>query len=273
VSPPEILIGTQGWSYPAWVGPFYPAGSRPADLLGLYARAFPTVEVDASFYAAPPVPVVAGWRDAVPSSFRFSLKVPQEITHERRFRDADQALSQFLERASLLGERLGVLLLQMPPDWEPTFATREALERFLVALPGGYRWAIEFRDPRWLEPVTLDRLRAQGVALACADGRWIRRDRMLAALAEPTAAFAYVRWMGPDRRLTDFSRVQADREAELEAWADAIRHLGHRVGTVFGYVNNHFQGHGPASARSIQRLLGQPGVQPDALRQQGELFK
>jgi uncharacterized protein YecE (DUF72 family) len=271
--PADVLIGTQGWSHPAWIGPFYPSGTRPADLLELYARAFATVEVDATFYAAPPEPIVASWRDRVPGSFRFALKVPQEITHERRLRDADEALARFLERVALLGERLGVLLFQMPPDWEPTFATREALERFLVSLPGGYRWAIEFRDPRWLEPVTLDRLRAQGVALACAAGRWIRPDRVLEVLAEPTAPFAYVRWMGPDRRLTDFSRVQVDREEELEAWATALRGVIERVGTVYGYVNNHFQGHGPASARSLQGLLGQPRVEPDALRDQRELLK
>jgi uncharacterized protein YecE (DUF72 family) len=271
--PADVLIGTQGWSHPAWIGPFYPSGTRPADLLELYARAFATVEVDATFYAAPPEPIVASWRDRVPGSFRFALKVPQEITHERRLRDADEALAHFLERVAPLGERLGVLLFQMPPDWEPTFATREALERFLVSLPGGYRWAIEFRDPRWLEPVTLDRLRAQGVALACAAGRWIRPDRVLEVLAEPTAPFAYVRWMGPDRRLTDFSRVQVDREEELEAWATALRGVIERVGTVYGYVNNHFQGHGPASARSLQGLLGQPRVEPDALRDQRELLK
>jgi uncharacterized protein YecE (DUF72 family) len=269
----EILIGTQGWSYPAWIGPFYPPGSRAADLLDLYARAFPSVEVDATFYATPPAPVVAGWRDRVPATFRFALKVPQEITHERRLRDADEAMSHFLSRATLLGERLGVLLLQMPPDWEPTFATREALDRFLGTLPGGHRWAIEFRDPRWLEAATLDRLRATGVALACADGRWIRPRRMLEALEQPTAPFAYVRWMGTDRRITEFTRVQLDRDDELEEWAAALRRVMPRLAAVYGYVNNHFQGHGPASARTLQRLLDQPRIEPDALREQTEFFK
>jgi uncharacterized protein YecE (DUF72 family) len=271
--PAEVLIGTQGWRYAAWVGPFYPPDSRSSDLLGIYARAFPTVEVDATFYATPPAPVVAEWRDRVPETFRFALKVPQEITHERRLRDAEEPLARFLERASLLGRRLGVLLLQMPPDWEPTYATREALDRFLGSLPGEYRWALEFRDPRWLAAATLDRLRARGVALAAAEGRWIRRDRVLETLAEPTAPFAYLRWMGPDRRLTDFSRVQVDRDEELEIWARAMRGLPARVDTVYGYLNNHFQGHGPASARSLQRLLSQPRVEPATLRAQGELFK
>jgi uncharacterized protein YecE (DUF72 family) len=270
--PAEVLIGTQGWNYDAWIGPFYPPGSRPADLLGIYARAFPTVEVDSTFYGPPPDAVVAGWRERVPRTFRFALKVPQEITHERRLRDADEALARFLSRAELLGERLAVLLLQMPPDWGPTFGTREDLDRFLTALPSGKRWAIEFRDPRWLEAATLDRLRAQGVALACADGRWIRRERVLEALREPTAPFAYLRLMGADRRITEFSRVQMDRDEELETWGASLRRLLPRVSTVYGYVNNHFQGHSPASARALQRLLGAARVEPDALRTQGELF-
>ncbi|HET7039090.1 MAG TPA: DUF72 domain-containing protein [Gemmatimonadales bacterium] len=270
--PADVLIGTQGWNYDAWIGPFYPPGSRSADLLGIYARAFPTVEVDSTFYGPPPDAVVTGWRDRAPDAFRFALKVPQEITHEHRLREADEALARFLARASLLGGRLAVLLLQMPPDWGPTPATRDDLDRFLASLPADRRWAIEFRDPRWLEPSVLDRLRARHVALACADGRWIRRERVLEALAEPTAPFAYVRWMGTDRHLTEFSRVQLDREEELETWAAALRRLLPRVDTVYGYVNNHFQGHGPASARAIQRLLGAARVEPAELRTQGELF-
>lgn len=271
--PADVLIGTQGWSYHAWIGPFYPTGTCPPDFLTTYSRAFSTVEVNATFFTPPAEPVIADWRDRVPETFRFALKVPQEISHERRLRHADDALARFVARVSLLGERLAVLLLQMPPDWAPTFATREDLDRFLGALSPERRWAIEFRDPRWLEPPILDRLRAQGVALACADGRWIRRERMLEAVAQPTAPFAYVRWVGADRRLTEFSRVQVDRDDELEAWAAALRGLLPRVSTVYGYVHNQFQGHAPASARSLQRLFGVPRVEPDALRDGSELCK
>lgn len=268
-----IRVGTQGWNYQAWVGPFYPVGTRPADMLARYARAFDTVEVDSTFYGPPPDAVVAAWRERVPPDFRFSLKVPQEITHAARLREAGAPLNLFLARVALLGEKLGALLLQMPPDWEPTFSTREDLERFLVDLPSSHQWAIEFRDPRWLDTTTITLLRRHGVALVGADGRWIRREQMLDALSEPTATFGYVRWMGPDRRLTDFSRVQVEREAELERWAPALRALAARVTTVFGYVNNHFQGHGPASARQLQSLTGQAPTDPVALRDQAELFK
>lgn len=267
-----IFVGTQGWSYPAWIGSFYPIGTRAADMLSVYARAFGTVEVDSTFYAIPAEPVVRGWRDRVPDRFIFSLKVPQEVTHERRLVDAEDAVHRFLARASLLGPKLGPLLLQMAPDWGPTPATRETLARFCAGLPREYRWAIEFRDPRWLTPATLELLETHQVTLALADSRWVRRDVMIDLAGRPTAGFGYVRWMGADRRITDYSRVREDRGVELNLWSAGIAALAARVTTVFGYFNNHFQGHSPQAARDFQRLIGQPTVDPVLLQEQAELF-
>src|SRR5688500_7978769 len=96
--PSNVRIGTQGWNYDAWVGPFYPEGSRAGDFLALYARAFNTVEVDSTFYAIPSEKVVHGWVERTPDDFVFALKLPQEITHERRLRDSKDLLAQFVER-------------------------------------------------------------------------------------------------------------------------------------------------------------------------------
>jgi uncharacterized protein YecE (DUF72 family) len=266
------LVGTQGWSYPAWVGPFYPPGTRAADMLRVYARGFRTVEVDATFYATPAEPVVRGWADRVPRGFCLSLKVPQEVTHERRLVDAEAPLSKFVERARLLGPKLGPLLLQTPPDWTPSAAARDALAAFLPILPQDLKWAIEFREPGWLDDATVTLLAGHGVALALTDGRWLPRARVLALAAEPTADFAYVRWLGPDRRLTDYSRIQVNRDRDLALWAGALVALRRRVRTVYAYFNNHFEGHAPASARAMQALLGETPVDPSELRLQGELF-
>lgn len=267
-----VLVGTQGWNYPAWVGPFYPVGTRTAGMLRTYARAFDTVEVDSTFYAIPPEPVVAGWRDRVPDDFVFSLKVPQEITHERRLLDVEDVLGRFLGRVSVLGTKLGALLLQMAPDWTPTPAARSALARFCPLLSRDFRWAIEFRDPKWLTRETLDLLRENNVAVTLVDGRWLKRDWMIRLASRPTADFSYLRLMGHDRRITDYSRVQIDRDAELGLWSTGIDALRARVRTVYGYANNHFQGHSPQTARDLQRMIGQVPVQPDALREQAELF-
>lgn len=267
-----LRIGTQGWNYPAWVGPFYPSGTRRGDMLELYARAFDTVEVDATFYGTPPEKVVDGWRERVPDGFLFSLKVPQEITHARRLMDVAEPLHHFLGRIERLGDRLGALLVQLSPDFGPTAVHRDALAGFLALLPERFRWSVEFRDPRWLDAATLGRIGEHGVGLTLADGRWIRRDLVLDLVRSPTADFSYVRWMGPDRAITDYSRVQVERDGELARWAEALDGLAGRVRTVFGYFNNHWQGHSPASARALQRRMGQRPVEPEALRRQVELF-
>jgi uncharacterized protein YecE (DUF72 family) len=267
-----VRLGTQGWNYPAWVGPFYPVGTRSQDMLAAYARAFPTVEVDSTFYGSPTEPMVRGWRDRTPDDFVFAFKVPQEITHERRLVEADAPLAHFLERVRPLKGRLGPLLLQMPPDWAPTSDTRAALAAFLEQLPRDLRWAIEFRDPRWLDAPTLATLEQHAVAMTFVEGRWVRQEQVLALTEHPTAPFAYVRWMGPDRRITDYSHVQVARDEELGVWSYALDSLRNRVREIFGYFNNHFQGHSPESARRMQERLDLPVVDPGSLRTQGELF-
>lgn len=267
-----VLVGTQGWNYPAWVGGFYPVGTRRGDWLRVYARAFRTVEVDATFYAVPAEPIVRGWGERVPGGFLFSLKVPQEITHERRLVDCGEVLARFCRRAAVLGDALGPLLLQLSPDFKPAQATVGLLAEFLGSLPAQFRWAVEFRHPGWLTHRSIDLLGSRNVALVLADSRWIGRGLVLDLALEPTADFGYVRWEGPNRRITDYSRVQVDRDYEIALWARALESLSQRVRTIFGYFNNHFQGHAPHSARMLQRQLGQEPVEPLALQEQAELF-
>ncbi|HET7613400.1 MAG TPA: DUF72 domain-containing protein, partial [Gemmatimonadaceae bacterium] len=114
-----IRIGTQGWNYDAWVGPFYPSGTRPSDFLTVYARAFDTVEVDSTFYASPAETTIRSWADRTPRGFQFALKLPQEITHEQRLRDVTGASQTFFDRVRDLGDKLGPVLVQMGPDFQP----------------------------------------------------------------------------------------------------------------------------------------------------------
>src|SRR5687768_11982484 len=105
-----ILIGTQGWNYAAWVGSFYPFGTRVSEFLSTYARAFRGVEVDSTFYAVPDVRAVRAWAERTPSDFIFALKMPKEVTHELRLRNADDLVRDFLDRAWELGQKLGSVL-------------------------------------------------------------------------------------------------------------------------------------------------------------------
>ena len=269
-APAMLRLGAQGWNYASWVGPFYPDGTRAADFLRTYARAFTTVEVDSTFYAIPPLSTVRGWASRTPESFVFACKVPQEITHERRFVDAMDVTRTFVDRMRELGARLGPLLIQCGPDFSPV--ERDALRAFLRELPRDVRFAIEFRQRAWISEETLTMLRETGVALALSDGRWIPRDWLLKLCERPTADFTYLRWMGPDRSIIDYSQLQVDRSAELDAWAAMIPVLQQQVRNVYGYINNHFAGHSPASLRMLQERLGLPTVDPRGIGEQASLF-
>jgi uncharacterized protein YecE (DUF72 family) len=265
-----IRLGTQGWNYDAWVGPFYPVGARTVDYLSLYARAFDTVEVDSTFYAIPSAKTVRDWAARVPAGFTFALKLPKEISHENRLRDAAGLAPRFFDRARELGGKLGPILIQLGPDFSPV--ERPALAEFLSLLPRDLRFAVEFRQRGWIEEGVLALLADHNVALALTDARWIPRRTMLALAEQPTADFAYVRWMGPNRDIVDYSRIQFDRTRELEAWSHALRTLARLVRDVWGFANNHFAGHSPSTARDLQKLVGQDPVMPDELAEQKSLF-
>ncbi len=274
MTPAPIRVGTQGWNYDAWLGAFYPEGTRAADFLATYARAFDTVEVDSTFYAVPSAASVRGWEDRTPPGFTLALKLPREVTHERRLRGADTVVDAFFERAGALGAKLGPVLVQLGPDFLP--GELPALAAFLPLLPRDARVAVEFRSRRWVDrrvlPGLLSLLAAHGVAMALSDGPWIPRDILLALAARPTADFHYVRWMGPDRALTDHSHLQAVRDEEEAAWAEALLRTADRGTEVFAYFSNYWAGHAPGSARVLQRLLGQTPVDPRELGEQTTLF-
>jgi uncharacterized protein YecE (DUF72 family) len=267
---PRIRLGTQGWLYDAWVGPFYPPHTRPADYLATYSRAFDTVEVDSTFYAIPAASTVRGWAQRTGSDFTFALKLPQEITHECRLRDAGEQLAQFLDVSRELGPKLGPILIQLGPDFGPV--ELPALAAFLPLLPRELDFAVEFRQRGWLSEGVLALLAEHRVALALTDARWIPRHVMLKLAERPTSDFAYVRWMGPDRELVDYSRIQVDRSREIAAWAAVLPALVAKVRVVYGYANNHFAGHSPATVQMLQEAMGLPVMNPATLGEQLTLF-
>jgi len=263
-------VGTQGWNYDAWVGPFYPAGTRPADFLTIYSRAFDTVEVDSTFYATPAVKTVQGWAQRTPDDFVFALKLPQEITHERRLRNIDDAAAEFFDRARELGPKLGPILIQLGPDFGPS--ELPAVAQLLPKLPRDMRFAIEFRQRGWIHDGVLALLAEHNVALTLSDGRWIQRKQMMNLASRPTADFLYVRLMGIDQSIVDYSRIQLDRTRDLETWTSVLWPYAEQGREVFTYVNNHFAGHSPSSGRELQRLVGQQAVEPEHLGEQMSLF-
>jgi uncharacterized protein YecE (DUF72 family) len=271
-------VGCQGWNYADWVtGPgervFYPQGTRAADMLEAYSRVFETVEVDSTFYAIPPATTFDGWARRTPPRFTFSLKLPQEITHERALGAGSLALlDEFCERArSVLNEKLGVILIQLPPQFELNRENGLALRVFLPRLPRDLRFSIEFRSPGWLKQSVLDFLAEQGVAPALVEGQWIAPEVTRSLAEQPTADFTYIRWMGA-RNLTRFDKVLRPQDENLHDWSEMISHLTERVSHVYAYFSNYYEGHAPASANKLKRLLGQPTVEAADLEDQPSLF-
>jgi uncharacterized protein YecE (DUF72 family) len=162
------------------------------------------------------------------------------------------------------------VLLQFAPDFGPT--ELPALAAFLPLLPRDVRIAAEFRHRGWIHDGVLALLAEHNVALVLTDARFVPRRTTLALAERPTADFAYVRWLGPDRDLVDHSRVQVDRSRDLEIWADAVRELAAGTREVYVFISNFFAGHAPASARMLQERLGQSPVSPEHLGDQLLLF-
>ena len=279
----RVQVGCQGWNYEDWVTPpaaarpiFYPNGTRAEHMLDAYARAFDTVEVDSTFYAAPTDSTYDAWARRTPAGFTFALKLPQKITHEEslRGRTAAAALEEFCRGARRLKEKLAAVLIQLPPQFEATRENLRALSEFLPLLPSDIRFAVEFRDPFWFEeellvPLTLQR----NVSLALVEGPWVTRERVWRAAATllDTSDCVYVRWMGA-RDLARFDEVVRPRDLNLDRWAAAIERLRERVPAVFAYFSNFYEGHAPASANKLKRLLGEPIVGPEDLENQPSLF-
>jgi uncharacterized protein YecE (DUF72 family) len=248
---PTLRIGTQGWSYPDWVGVFYPPGSRQEDYLPFYAEVFDTVELDTTFYHPPRPSIVRSWAKHTPEHFRFAAKVPQRITHDARLSRMGEHLGEFVRALEPLGPRLGPLLVQMPADFVRDDGAVGVLDRFLAVRPAETQIAVEFRHPSWHRPEVSDLLRRRGAALAWTEWRDLPR------VTDVTADFLYLRWLG-DRRgpVETYDRVQIDRSGAFDAWTRDLGRAMPQVREIYGYFNNHWAGHSPASANEMKRRLG-----------------
>jgi uncharacterized protein YecE (DUF72 family) len=260
----RVLLGSQGWAHPGWVGTFYPGAAEEMEMLHRYAAEFPTVEVAETFAGIPPESLMKSWRDAVPDGFKFSLRVPQQVTHERRFVDGGRLLQRFLERVRLLQSRLGPLLITMPVGFPPTEDARNAVTNFLKSLPSGFSWVIECRRADWLTAGFLDGLHEHKVALALVEGRWIRRGLMLQLARMPTADFMYLRFAGK-RLAQSASRTALMRRRALSTWSSTVDDMKDRVEYVAGYFSQNFDGgESPQCIRDFRDLLSRALLTPRA---------
>jgi len=261
----EFAFGTQGWAYEDWAGTMYDAAARPDTYLRAYAEEFATVEVDSTFYGTPTPERVRKWAATVPAGFTFSCKLAREITHEHRLIEAHGLIAEFFDAMRAFGPKLGCVLAQFDAafgrDREP------ALRAALGAFPRDVRVAFEFRDPAWYAPEIQTLLEERGMALALADAPFVPRDLLAEALRRTTLDFAYLRWVGVHDALSRFDAVVLPREREIAWWIAALRAAPPRLKRVFGYANNHYQGHSPATVRALYAGLGIARARPRRVAQ------
>lgn len=244
----QILLGTQGFSFPDWVGPFYPDGTPRQKFLEEYARRLPAVEIDSTFYGVPRATTVEGWRKRTPPNFRFSAKFPRLITHDKKLDRALGDAEAFIGTMQALGEKLAVLTLQFAYGFTPDHFDR--LDQFLGQLPDGVRYAVEVRNRDWLNNDLGEMLSQHNVALVLQDLHYMPRLDWI------TADFSVIRWLGRRKDIEMFDRIQIDRGERLNEWAAVVGGILDRGVDVFGFFNNHFAGHSPASVRRFAQLLG-----------------
>jgi uncharacterized protein YecE (DUF72 family) len=252
---PKLHLGTIGWSYSFWKGPFYPAKTAPKDFLAYYAKQFNTVEVDSTFYRIPTQQTVQNWAMQTPQGFLFSLKFPQLITHVKMLRDCQNDTAAFLNRVDLLGGKLGCLLLQFPPNFAASHW--QDLADYLRSLPKGHRYVVEVRNKSWLNSDFYSLLRGNGVALAWSE------TPMMAQIGEVTADFLYMRWEG-DRKAVNgtLGKTETDKTADLQVWAKKLEPHLNRGMEVFGYFAKYYSGYPPHDIASMSTLFGkQPSKQ------------
>ncbi len=235
-----VRVGTSGWVYPHWRGLFYPDRLDPRLWLGHYAHSFDTVEVNNTFYRLPSPETFAGWSAQTPEGFLFAVKANRLLTHWKRLKDVEQALEEFLSRASLLGGKRGPILFQLPPRWGPDLPR---FESFLQSLPPGGLYVFEFRDQRWFDDAVFRLMERRGVVHCIHDMRPLRVPLRV------TADAIYLRFHGDPTHAGDYP------EEHLAQWAERIEGWLSSGLDVYAYFNNDIGGYALRNAESLRRAL------------------
>jgi uncharacterized protein YecE (DUF72 family) len=231
-----LYLGTSGFAYKEWKGPFYPETLKDREMLGFFAERFRSVEINYTFRRQPSETTLEAWRQQTPERFRFALKAHQRITHTLRLREADESVAFFLDRVKLLGERLGSILFQCPPSLK---FDRGLIEAFAAYLPPTARYAMEFRHPSWEEAKPI--LAGQGIA-------WCTAETDESSGGTPSfEPFGYLRL-----------RKEAYTDEEIAAWAERIRPALAEDRDVYAFFKHEDKGAGPVFAERLAELIDSP---------------
>jgi len=239
----DIRIGTSGYHYKHWKGPFYPEKTSANKMLEFYLRHFNTVELNNSFYRLPTEVAFDEWKRATPAHFVFAVKASRFLTHNKKLKDPEQALDKFLPRVMHLDAKLGPILFQLPPKWKVNL---ERLEGLLNVLPRRFRYVFEFREQSWINS-EVESLLARFNAAFCI--------YELAGYHSPntvTANFAYIRLHGPAA-----GKYQGSYSDErLGEWCRRIKRWSKKLQAVYIYFDNDQAGFAAQNALTLKRMVG-----------------
>ncbi len=238
----DVFIGTSGWTYDGWRGPFYPEDVPKKDWLRWYGEQFPTTEINGSFYRTPSLEAVRAWRETTPEGFVFAWKASKFITHWKRLSDKSRnSIALMNTRLRALGRKVGPVLFQLPPKMQ---ANPERLTSFLRLLSDRYDYVFEFRHPTWYTDEVMEILEKHGVALCISDHHDAPSPWTV------TARHVYVRGHGPGGRYKDHYPDET-----LEEWARLIRKWQREKRMVYCYFDNDQKSAAPVDARKLISLL------------------
>lgn len=234
----RIYIGTSGWHYPHWVGPFYPSGMASEEFLPFYTRHLNTVEINNTFYQLPALHTLREWERETPNNFLFTCKGSRFITHMKKLKDPEYSIPRFFETISVLRPKLGPILFQLPPRWRMNVSR---LEEFLNALPKPFRYAFEFREESWFAQPVYDLLTKYHAAFCLYNlaGRWSPEI--------VTTDFVYIRLHGPGEAYQGKYRAPT-----LRLWADKCHTWAKSGKDVYCYFDNDQDGYAPINALDLQ---------------------
>jgi uncharacterized protein YecE (DUF72 family) len=239
-----VRIGTSGWHYPHWRGPFYPEKLPFSRMLEYYCRHFDTVELNNTFYRLPTERGLESWRESTPKGFSFAAKGSRYLTHMKKFKDPAPGVAKFFERVDRLGRKLGPVVFQLPPTWE---VNADRLRGFLEVLPKRHKYAFELRNPTWHTREIYRLLRGHNAAFCIFEiaGEF--------SGLEITADFTYVRLHGPGGAYQ--GRYSS---AALRKWAERIREWRKDLRAIYVYFDNDQSGYAVENARTLRGLAGLP---------------
>jgi uncharacterized protein YecE (DUF72 family) len=264
----RFFLGTAGWSYKDWVGPFYEPGTTPGEFLAAYTKRFGAVEVDSTFYRIPTRAMVEGWNRVTPDGFLFSPKMVRDVTHDRFLGKCGDLVREYLDAFEPLGDKLGPIILQFPYFKRDTGINLDIflgrLLPFLGELDDPTRFAVEIRNRDFLRPPLFEGLRKHGVPLVLVDHAYMPPPRGWGKLEGAlTTDRVPIRLIGDrygiEKVTKTWEKEVLDQRPRLARWAELIRRALADGKTVTAFVNNHYAGHGPATAVRLREMVEAAG--------------